>query len=631
MSPSPLVQDLILAGVKIAVVVGSLLGLFSLMTWIERRTLAFMQYRLGPNRTGPLGILQPIADGIKLFFKEEVMPAAADKWAFLAAPVVAVATALLAVAVVPYGPPFTLPAWGLLPEWLRGRTLQIQIATIDVGLLFIFAVTALGVYGIVLAGWAANNKYSLIGGLRSSAQMFSYELALGLSWVGIIMLAGSFQITDIVDDQGARAGGWFLGWNAFVQFPAFLVYFFAATAEVARIPFDLPEGEAELVAGFHTEYSSMRFALIQMAEYINMITVAVLGTNLFLGGWHAGIPGLPSEGLFGFVWWGAKVAVFLFVFIWLRGTLPRVRYDQLMHFGWKVLRPGGGGVDPGHRHGRRSLPWPLPGREPLMDAILFYVFAAIAVASAVVVIGQRSPMYSAFALIVTLCSLTVIFALLGSPFIAVLQVIVYAGAIMVLFLFVLMLLNVKSEEDTPQRGGRTLRGVALALVTLLVLQAGAVLLRTGPEPAPQFDASTPDDGAHPLLGRTSSTPSRPPPSSSSPRWWGRWCWPRRSSRAMDHPAFVQHALLLSLVLFGIGYPRRLPAAQRHHRPHVHRADAQRRQPRLRGLQPRGGHARRAGARLLRDDGRGGRGGGRPGHRHRPPPARRTRSTWTRST
>ncbi len=338
MSPSPAVQELILAVVKIVVVVGTLLGLFSLMTWIERRALAFMQFRLGPNRTGPFGILQPIADGIKLFFKEEVMPAAANKWAFLAAPVLAVSTALLAVAVLPYGPPFTLPSWGLLPEWLRGRAMQVQIASIDVGLLFIFAITALGVYGVVLAGWSANNKYSLLGGLRSSAQMFSYELALGLSWVGVIMLAGSFQITDIVNSQ-ARFGGWFLGWNAFVQLPAFLVYFLAATAEVARIPFDLPEGEAELVAGFHTEYSSMRFALIQMAEYINMITVAVLGTNLFLGGWHAGIPGLPSEGLPGFVWWGAKVAVLLFVFIWLRGTLPRVRYDQLMHFGWKVLVP----------------------------------------------------------------------------------------------------------------------------------------------------------------------------------------------------------------------------------------------------------------------------------------------------
>ena len=335
MSASPAVQELILAVVRIVVVVGALLGMFAFMTWVERRTLAFMQFRLGPNRTGPLGILQPIADGIKLFFKEESMPAAADKWAFVSAPVLAVSTALLAVAVLPYGPPFRLPSWGLLPEWLRGRAMQIQIASIDVGLLFIFAITALGVYGVVLAGWSANNKYSLLGGVRSSAQMFSYELALGLSWVGVIMLAGSFQVADIVNAQA----GWFWRWNAFWQFPAFVVYFIAATAEVARIPFDLPEGEAELVAGFHTEYSSMRFALIQMAEYINMMTVAVLGANLFLGGWHAGIPGLPSEGLPGFVWWGVKVAVLLFVFIWLRGTLPRVRYDQLMGFGWKVLVP----------------------------------------------------------------------------------------------------------------------------------------------------------------------------------------------------------------------------------------------------------------------------------------------------
>jgi NADH-quinone oxidoreductase subunit H len=338
-TPGPVAQELILAVVKVAVIVGALLGVFSLMTWIERRVLAFMQFRLGPNRTGPFGILQPVADGIKLFFKEEVMPAAANKWAFLAAPVVAVTTAFLAVAVLPYGPPFKLPAWGFLPEWVRSRDFQLQIASIDVGLLFIFAITALGVYGVVLAGWAANNKYSLIGGLRSSAQMFSYELALGLSFVGVILLAGSFHVNDIVGSQMTRAGGWFLGWNAFVQLPAFLVYFAAATAEVARTPFDLPEGETELVAGFHTEYSSMRFALIQMAEYINMITVAVLATCLFLGGWHSGIPGVPSDGLLGFVFWGAKVGALLFVFIWLRGTLPRFRYDQLMHFGWKVLIP----------------------------------------------------------------------------------------------------------------------------------------------------------------------------------------------------------------------------------------------------------------------------------------------------
>jgi NADH-quinone oxidoreductase subunit H len=325
---TPLAEEMLIAVVTIVVVVAALLLGFSIMTWVERRTLAFMQYLLGPNRTGPFGILQPIADGIKLFFKEEAMPAAANKWTFLVAPVVAVATALMATAVIPYGPPFQA----------FGRTLQIQIADLEVGLLYIFAVTALGVYGIVLAGWAANNKYSLLGGLRSSAQMFSYELALGFSWVTLILAARSFRINDIVAEQ---AGG-FWNWNVFLHVPAFFIYFLAATAEVARIPFDLPEAESELVQGFHTEYSSMRFALIQMGEYINMITVTVLLANLFFGGWHSGIPGMPETlGGFplGFVWWGLKVAFFLFVFIWLRGTLPRFRYDQLMQFGWKVLIP----------------------------------------------------------------------------------------------------------------------------------------------------------------------------------------------------------------------------------------------------------------------------------------------------
>jgi NADH-quinone oxidoreductase subunit H len=315
---------------KILVIFGGLLGVFSAMTYIERRVLAFMQFRLGPNRTGPQGILQPVADGIKLFFKEETMPDGANKWAFLAAPVLAVSTAFLAVAVIPYGPPLQL----------FGRAITLQIADLDVGVLYIFAVAALGVYGIVLGGWASNSKYSLIGGLRSSAQMFSYELGLGLSWVGIIMLTGSFRLQDIVD----RQAGWFWNWNLGAQFLAFLVYLVAATAEISRIPFDLPEGEAELVAGFHTEYSSMRFALFQMAEYVNMITVAVLCTNMFLGGWHPGIPGLP-QGLilgipvFGLAYFGVKAFALLFFFIWLRGTLPRFRYDQLMAFGWKVLVP----------------------------------------------------------------------------------------------------------------------------------------------------------------------------------------------------------------------------------------------------------------------------------------------------
>jgi NADH-quinone oxidoreductase subunit H len=315
-------QEIAISTIKVLILFQALLGLFSAMTYIERRVLAFMQFRLGPNRTGPFGLLQPVADGIKLFFKEEVIPEGANKLLFVAAPAVAIVTAFLSIAVVPYGGTVTI----------AGRTILLQIADLDVGILFLFAVSSLGVYGIVMAGWAANNKYTLIGGLRSSAQMFSYELALGLSFVTLIMVAGSFRIRDIVDSQA----GWFLpNWNAVRQLPAFIVFLVAATAEVNRTPFDLPEAETELVAGFHTEYSSMRFALLQMAEYINMITASAVGANLFLGGWHFGIPGVPDSPL----WFVGKTVAFLFFFIWLRGTVPRFRYDQLMHFGWKVLVP----------------------------------------------------------------------------------------------------------------------------------------------------------------------------------------------------------------------------------------------------------------------------------------------------
>ena len=313
---NPTTQQVLLTVLKVMVTFHVLLGLFSVMTYIERRMLAFMQFRLGPNRTGPFGLLQPVADGIKLFFKEEFMPEGANRLLFVAAPAVAVITAFLSIAVVPYG----------------NRDFQIAPA-LDVGVLYIFAITSLGVYGVVMAGWASNNKYTLMGGLRSSAQMFSYELSLGMSWIGVILLAQSFQISDIVDSQNR---GWgLLGWNWLVQFPAFIVYVIAATAEVNRTPFDLPEAETELVAGFHTEYSSMKFALLQMAEYVNMITVAAVGANMFLGGWLSPIPGLPD----GFLWFFAKMGLVLFYFIWLRGTLPRFRYDQLMHFGWKILVP----------------------------------------------------------------------------------------------------------------------------------------------------------------------------------------------------------------------------------------------------------------------------------------------------
>jgi NADH-quinone oxidoreductase subunit H len=326
---TPLQQELLITTLKILAIFGGLLTLFSGMTYLERRVLAFMQFRLGPNRTGPFGLLQPVADGIKLFFKEELMPEGADVLFFFLAPALSVTTAFLAIAVVPYGGSVTI----------LGREISLQIADLDVGVLYIFAVTALGVYGIVLAGWASNNKYTLLGGLRSTAQMFSYELSLGLSWIPVILLAGSFRLQDIV----AMQEGWFWHWNAVILFPAFVIYLISATAECNRTPFDLAEAESELVAGFHTEYSSMKFALLQMAEYVNMITVSALATSLFLGGWHSPIPGLlPATafaGFMGVVWFFGKMLSLLFFFIWLRATLPRFRYDQLMQFGWKVLVP----------------------------------------------------------------------------------------------------------------------------------------------------------------------------------------------------------------------------------------------------------------------------------------------------
>jgi NADH-quinone oxidoreductase subunit H len=343
-------QATLIAAVKVLVFIGVLQGVFSAMTYLERRLLAFMQYRLGPNRTGPFGLLQPVADGIKLFFKEEFIPYGAERFFFLAAPALAITTAFLSIAVVPYGGAITLPGFLVTDigkitssiglgaiEWLRDRPIPLQIADLEVGVLYIFAITSLGVYGVVMAGWASNNKYTLLGGLRSSAQMFSYELSLGLSWVTVIMLAGSFKIADVVASQERHLG--LLGWNWLWQFPAFVVYVIASTAEVNRTPFDLPEAETELVAGFHTEYSSMRFALLQMAEYINMMTVAALGANLFLGGWLPPLPFLPAGGLWGLLWFVMKMGAILFFFIWLRGTVPRLRYDQLMHFGWKVLVP----------------------------------------------------------------------------------------------------------------------------------------------------------------------------------------------------------------------------------------------------------------------------------------------------
>lgn len=315
---------LLIVAITIAFLAIMLLVAFTVLA--ERRVLAFIQGRLGPNRVGFGGILQPFADFIKTMLKEDLVPDQSTKFVFLLAPMIAVITAIMAIIVYPFGPTITIP--------FINKPLQLVIARFDVALLYVLAVTSVGVYGIALAGWSSNNKYSLMGGLRSSAQMISYELSLGLSLVGVIMMSGTLDIYAIVEQQS----GWFgLHWNLIYQPVGFIVYLISAIAETNRVPFDLPEAETELVAGFHTEYSSIKFLLFFNAEYINMITVSVLATSLFLGGWNGpGVAQIPVLGVFYFV---GKILFFLFLYIWLRGTLPRFRFDQLMNFGWKVLVP----------------------------------------------------------------------------------------------------------------------------------------------------------------------------------------------------------------------------------------------------------------------------------------------------
>jgi NADH-quinone oxidoreductase subunit H len=298
------------------------------MVWFERKVAALFQQRLGPYLVGPRGLLQPLADLVKLIFKEELRPAAADKWLFYLAPVISATAAFSAFAVVPFGAETTL--FGLLAE-----PLKLQVADVNVAILVVFAIASMSVYGIVLAGWSSNSKYSLLGGLRSSAQMISYELSYGLALAGVLVVGNSMSITEIVNRQ---AGTWLSvipRWLVFVQPLGFVIYLTAGIAETNRAPFDFPEAEQELVAGYHTEYSSMSFALFFLAEYINMVTVSAVATDLFLGGWHG--PLLPES--LGWIWFLIKVGALLFVYVWLRWTLPRYRYDQLMAFGWKVLLP----------------------------------------------------------------------------------------------------------------------------------------------------------------------------------------------------------------------------------------------------------------------------------------------------
>jgi NADH-quinone oxidoreductase subunit H len=337
---APLAQMLARWGISsamltIGVQVGLIVAVFfalqisaAVLVYMERKIAAFVQQRYGPYLVGPRGLLQPIADIVKLMFKEELKPKTADSILFYVAPVLSAVAAFAAFAVVPFGADTTL--FGLLDH-----PIHLAAADVNIGLLVIFAITSMGVYGIVLAGWASNSKYSLLGGLRSSAQMISYELSYGLSFAAVIMLAGSLSLSHVVDAQQGYWFGFIPKWYIFIQPLGFFIFLTAGVAETNRAPFDFPEAEQELVAGYHTEYSSMSFALFFLAEYVNMVTVSAVATDLFLGGWHG--PFLPIW--LGWIWFFVKLFALLFFYIWMRWTLPRYRYDQLMEFGWKYLLP----------------------------------------------------------------------------------------------------------------------------------------------------------------------------------------------------------------------------------------------------------------------------------------------------
>jgi NADH-quinone oxidoreductase subunit H len=376
--------NLLITVVKIGLLLFIVLTVNAYLTWFERKVVAHIQSRWGPHRVGPHGLLQPLADGVKFLFKEDPTPAGVDKFVYYLAPLLSLALALTAIAVIPFGPE---------PLRLFGHDIYLGIADLNIGILALFAITALGVYGIALAGWSSNSKYPLMGGLRSSAQMISYELSLTMSVVGVLLMAGTFSLREIIDSQKSSHG--ILGWNIFPQVLGFLCFFISAVAETNRAPFDLPEAESELVAGFHTEYASFKFAMFFIAEYTSMITVSCLCSILFFGGWLSPFPAtsawgwthylptvillpfglwviwdgiryetilgrliLPAIGtaiaamgatfvvfptvnefIQGPFWLLSKIFFFLFAYVWIRGTLPRLRYDQLMNVGWKLLLP----------------------------------------------------------------------------------------------------------------------------------------------------------------------------------------------------------------------------------------------------------------------------------------------------
>ena len=324
--------DLGIAALRVLAPVLAILIVLPMLQWVERRGAGLIQDRPGPNRVGPFGLLQPLADVVKFFMKEDLIPSNVDRFLYVLAPGLAAFAAMTTFAVIPYGATLTA----------GGRTIPLVGADISIGILYLFALTSLSVYGIVLAGWSSNNKFSLIGGIRSSAQIISYELAMTTAAAGVVLSAGSFKLTDVVLGQG---GSWlalpFHGWNFLPQFVGFVVFFVSAFAETNRLPFDLPEAEAELVAGYHTEYSAMKFAMFYMAEYINVVVASALTVTLYFGGW--GLPGFHPTGIAGVllsvVIFAVKVAILVWIFMWVRWSLPRFRYDQLMRIGWKALLP----------------------------------------------------------------------------------------------------------------------------------------------------------------------------------------------------------------------------------------------------------------------------------------------------
>ena len=314
--------------IKIAVILAVLPLIVAGVTLFERKVIAFMQVRLGPMRVGPWGLLQPIADPIKLLLKEDIIPARADKWIFMLAPVICLIPAFIVFAVIPFGPAINI----------FGKSVTLYITDLNIGVLYVLSISSVGVLGIIMAGWASNSKYPLLGALRSAAQMVSYEVALGFSIMGVLMLSGSLSLVSIVEAQ-RNAGAWYV----FYQPVAFLLFFICGVAETNRAPFDLPEAESELVAGFHTEYSGFRFSLFFLAEYANMITVSAMAVTLFWGGWMRPFPNVSALGFLDLIppilWFAIKIVIFLYFYLWFRASWPRYRYDQLMKMGWQFLLP----------------------------------------------------------------------------------------------------------------------------------------------------------------------------------------------------------------------------------------------------------------------------------------------------